>query len=208
MQRPVRFVFAAMLILGAMASMVLAQPGHDHDKFHDRIEILTVWKMMEALDLDRATAEKMIEIRKKYLEKKKDLSRSLGEDFKELRRLLKDSSDTASEKKLAAMVSSIKDKRKQIQALWDEQYNEVSKILSVRQQAELVVFLREFRRELEAIMRPPPPPPPHHRGDGPGGFMGPPPPPKEEGHFQGRPPGPPPVGRDLPDEADDPVVER
>jgi len=210
-----------MLMLGAAASLLYAQPRHDPDKFQDRVEVLTIWKMMEALDLDRATADKMIQIRKKYLERKKELTRSVKDDFRKLRKLLRDPSDTPSEEDLAAMVSSIKEKRKQIQALWDEQYNEVSKILSVRQQAELVLFLREFRSELEAIMRPPPPPPPHHHpGDGSHGGMGPPPPPppRMEGDRQqgppsarmgeGHRPGPPPAALDLPDEADDPIGER
>ena len=44
-------------------------------KFEERLELLTMWKMMEALNLDKPTAEKIMEIRHKFVGQRKALQR-------------------------------------------------------------------------------------------------------------------------------------
>jgi Spy/CpxP family protein refolding chaperone len=179
-------VLVALLLAGT-SSLSYAQPPAKpakSDKTQEWLEIVTMWKMMEALDLDKATAEKILEIRHKYLGKRKDLHSSLTQDLKALKQRLAEAT-AADDKELARLLSDIRDKRKKLMELWDLQYDEVSKILTTKQQAELVIFLKESRKELESILAPGgvpaerPGPPNHNRSP-----YGPPPMPPP------RPPGP------------------
>ena len=103
--------------------------------------------------LSRDVAEGL-EIRRRYLEKKRTLRNDLQADFRRLRDLLGESSGTVSEETLKQVLTTIREKRNKLQSLWGEQYDEVSKVLSVRKQAQLMLFLKDFRREIRSLLRP------------------------------------------------------
>jgi Spy/CpxP family protein refolding chaperone len=198
MNRTAPIIAAIVVVLWCAAASPAPPDEPDRSKAGERVEILRMWKMMEALDLDKATADKIFEIRRKFVAEKKRLEQDVAEDFRRMRQLLREAPDKTDERELERLLKSIGEKRKKIEALWNQQYDDVSKVLSIRQQAELMLFLKDFNRQLRSLMQPPgthghgqPP----HMGKGRRG-MGPPMPP-------GGPPGPPPPGR--PDESDDPV---
>jgi hypothetical protein len=123
-------------------------------KLEERIELLTMWKMMEALNLDKPTAEKIMEIRRKFVNPRKALQVEIREEFRTLRELLRENPTKAVDDELEKTLGRIRDKRLTIKGLFDEQYTEVSKVLSVRQRAELVLFLKDFHKEIRSILRP------------------------------------------------------
>jgi|GEM_PF-271110 len=139
--------------LGGTGSVMGADPPKDRDKFHDRIETLTMWRMMDALDLDRGTADKIFEIRHKFLAQRKELRASLNDDIDNLKKILANPPKATDDKELSQLIAGIREKRKKLQALQDEQYTEVSKVLTVRQQAQLILFFKEFLHELRGMMR-------------------------------------------------------
>lgn len=155
MQRLFGLILGMVMTLAGLAYGHGPELGKDSDKARDRIEILAAWKMMEALDLDNATSEKVLEIRRRFVAKRKELQKSMEEDFTKLKSLLKEPAKGGEEKELAATLERIRAERMQLKDLWIEHYDEVSKVLTVRQQAELVLFLRNFRKELHGLMRPP-----------------------------------------------------
>lgn len=126
--------------------------SHDNDKLQDRIETITIWKMMEAVDLDRGTADKIMEIRHKFLVQRKEIAKSLGNDFKSLSRLVK-SPGSENNAEIQRLLTDIRQKRQKLRDLWDQQYTEVSKVLTLQQQAKLVLFLKDFQRELRMMLR-------------------------------------------------------
>lgn len=153
--RAIAVVLVALVLMGA-GGVSSAEPTgkfNKGDKAQERLEIITMWKMMEALDLDKATADKILEIRQKFLATRKELHSALTQDMKVLKQKL-DQTTAADDKELARLLVDIRDKRKKLMELWDLQYDQVSKILTTRQQAELVIFLKEFRKELRSILRP------------------------------------------------------
>lgn len=184
-------VLTLVTVIGS-AIGVCAGGEERRDKRQERIETLTMWKMMEALDLDKATADKIFQIRQRYLSERKELRKAVRRDFQRLRYLLRESSERPRDEELERLLTSIRNNRKDLRELWEKQYNEVAKVLTVRQQAELVLFLKEFRNELRLMLGrghrreglPPPPqgpgmPPPvgsRFRG-GPNAPQAPPPPP-------------------------------
>jgi hypothetical protein len=152
-----RFVIGSFIImcLLAFAGIAVGLEREQRDaKFEERLELLTMWKMMEALNLDKPTAEKIMEIRHKFVEQRRALQRQIGNDFRTLRQLLRDTAGKTSDDELAKVLSRIRENRLKIKGLFDEQYNEVSKVLTIRQRAELVLFLKDFHKDIRAILRP------------------------------------------------------
>jgi hypothetical protein len=180
-------MIAALVLAGAQGVYAQERPKNLH-KFHDRLEWMTMWKLMEALDLDKPTADKVYEIRRKFLGQRKELVREIGAEIQSLRQLLQDKSGNVTDQMLAQKIQTIRQDRKKLDALMDEQFAEVSKILTVRQQAKLVVFIKDFREEIRSMFRRPKP------ADSPpveGGFGPPPlpnsPPPLAPGTAPGKP---------------------
>ncbi|MGO9117032.1 MAG: Spy/CpxP family protein refolding chaperone [Desulfomonilaceae bacterium] len=156
-------IVAGFLLAGSAASFC-SETARPQDKFDPRLEVPTVWKMMGVLNLDKPTAEKVIEIRRKFIVERKALQKETAQDFQKLRQLLREDSSKATDDELAGVLQSISDKRLKIQVLFDEYYNEVSKILSIRQRAELVLLLKDFHKEIRPILqRPGPPGLPHDK---------------------------------------------
>jgi Spy/CpxP family protein refolding chaperone len=136
----------------------------DLDKAIDHFEMLIMWRMMDALDLDKATAQKVFAIRRKFTEEQKTTIKELGTEMEELRSLLQEDTFEPNEKELSRIVTSIRDKRRRLESLRDRQYDEISHVLTLVQQAQLLIFTKDFQDEIRAFIRqpmmPPPGPPP------------------------------------------------
>ncbi|HMK34744.1 MAG TPA: hypothetical protein VK463_06740 [Desulfomonilaceae bacterium] len=152
-----RSIVAALLALILMGVAVNAQAdpagkAEPVDKFQERLETLITWKMMEALDLDRTTADKVLAIRYKFLAQRKELQKGLAQDYATLKRIVNQDS-AVDDKELAQVLADVRDKRKKLRQVWDEQLDEVSTVLSLKQQAQLVLFFNDFRKEFKSLLR-------------------------------------------------------
>jgi hypothetical protein len=61
MQKLIMGVVAAGILLLGVSAAVCAERPEAQDKIEERLEIITAWKMMERLNLDPPTAEKIPE---------------------------------------------------------------------------------------------------------------------------------------------------
>jgi hypothetical protein len=154
---------------------ILGTP-RDVDKAIEHFEMGIMWRMMEALDMDKTTAEKVFDVRRRFAEEQKAIFQELAKEMESLRAKLQEKTAQPNEKKLLGFINSIRDKRKRLESLRDRQYDEISQVLSVVQQAQLLIFTKEFRDEIRAFVhRPlmpaggPPPPPPGMGADPLGG---------------------------------------
>jgi Spy/CpxP family protein refolding chaperone len=157
MCRIISVILAVGMTLVGAISLFAAGPESkgDRDKVQDRMETLAMWRMIEALDLDQPTANKLLAIRHSFLSQRKSLQRGLSEDFQGLRKQLSDTSKPADEQELTRLLQDIRDKRKELQGLRDQQYDAVSKVLTVRQRAQLVLFFKDFHKEVRSLLRSP-----------------------------------------------------
>ena len=149
-----RFITAVVLvglILAGPGSVFSAEPKGEREKIEDRIESFATWEMLGALNLDQATADKVLAIRHKFATQKKELNRALGEDLAKLRQLLKEDPKSVREQELAETVARVRETRKKLRELKDERVNEVSKVLTVRQQAQLILFFHDFWRQMRGM---------------------------------------------------------
>ncbi len=144
-------ILTSLISSGGSTSWAGADNIPEKETPRQRLETLAMWKMMESLNLDKATADKIFEVRHKFLGKRKELRKSLDEDFNRLNAALRD--EGAKDKELSTILDGIRLKRRQIISLHDEQYDDVSKILTVRQRAELVLFLKEFQKQIRGLLR-------------------------------------------------------
>jgi Spy/CpxP family protein refolding chaperone len=149
MRKTVLLLCLAALFLGA-SSVRAERPWGNDEKPQERLEIITMWKLMEALNLDKPTADKIFEIRHSFLDRRKQLKKALGEDLAAIRLRLKESSDS-NDKELEKLLQNLRETRKKLADLHDQQYEEVSKVLTLRQRAELVLFFRDFYHEMRAL---------------------------------------------------------
>jgi Spy/CpxP family protein refolding chaperone len=157
MRRTIAALIAVGVLLVGATSLFATDPEQERyrDKVQDRIETLTMWKLIEALDLDQPTADKLLESRHKFLAQRKSLQKGLSQDFQAIRNQLGDSSKTADETELGRLLADVREKRQELQRLREQQYEDVSKVLTVRQRAQLVLFFKDFRQELRSLLRPP-----------------------------------------------------
>jgi Spy/CpxP family protein refolding chaperone len=193
--RKLTIAIPILVLLALCAATVMAEPPKarkgfgppkDPEKAREHFEMLTMWRMMEALDLDKSTGEKVFEIRRKFTAEKKALMKELGQELETLRTRLQEETAKPDDKDLSGIIKSIRDKRRRLETLHDQQYDEISKVLTVVQQAQLLIFMKDFQDEIRAFIRRPLMPPP---GPPPGGPpLGPPP--------GGPPPGPGGAGSD------------
>ncbi len=139
------------LIWAAYCTNIQAQPGKFREKRESRIEILTMWRLMEELDLDKNTADSIFEIRREFLKKRKQLTKDINHQIEKLKQALDKDNDPDNDKAIKMILGDIKKKRSELMKLWGRQYNEMSKLLTVRQQAKLVIFMKSFRKELRRL---------------------------------------------------------
>ena len=176
------------LIFGLTCLGETRVPGENRRKMQERIELLRKLQMMEKLNLDNKTAEKIFEIRRKYLKDRNEYRQLLRQDFQKLRNLLSAKPSESNDKELKVIVDSIRQKREKLRSGWERQYEEVSKLLTVRQQAELILFLKEFNRSIRALFRKSGPGRPGFERDNLPHKFG-----HERGFPQNGPPAPPPI---------------
>lgn len=167
-----------LVLMSAFACIGSARgPGENREKMQERIELLRKMEIMEKLNLDTETAEKIFQIRRKYLAERKKCLQELRRDFEKLKNLLADKSGSVTDEELKSVLENIWENRKKLRSRWEDQYDRVSEILTVRQQAELILFLKEFRKSIRSLFRGrdhrPPPGPPRMGQGRPGGRFGP-----------------------------------
>lgn len=147
----VSMILVALIVaVGCISSHAQSERRQEMRK---RIELLAMWQMMKELDLDEETAQKIFAIRKRFVDERKAIRAGLRESFRELRQIVDHPPDQASEERLRELLKNIRSKRKELMQLKEKQYEDVAGVLTLRQQAKLVIFLKDFRRRIRSLMR-------------------------------------------------------
>jgi Spy/CpxP family protein refolding chaperone len=141
------------LILGS--SLGWAQPGREsknpHEKAQERIQMIRMYKLTEALKLDRDEAAKFFAITSQYEETKKKLRRELQEDIQRLRTLMRETHPA--DRELRDTISRIKIKNRDLRDIRLKQDEEEINVLKPEQQARYILFQIDFRRDMENMIR-------------------------------------------------------
>lgn len=118
------------------------------DRVRKRIETVKMWKLTKALDLDEATSAKIFPIFNKYDKRKAEIHKNLREGMREMRMSLKENRTD----QLSGILAQLEDNHRALQSIKNEEWAEMKKILTVEQQARLILFRQEFDREVHKLI--------------------------------------------------------
>lgn len=112
----------------------------------DNISTLYLLRMVQALDLTEAQTAKIFPKVNRVENAKREINRRIGQLLRNIRAALM--RQDAKEEELARMVQEIKNLRGQVKTLEEEMEEFLEQNLSVRQQAEYLIFVQDFLRDL------------------------------------------------------------
>jgi hypothetical protein len=132
-----------------------AQPSRDlqdqREKSRERIQMVRMLKLTEALKLDREAAGRFFAVGAHHEEAKRRIRRDLQDDIQRLRTLTRDLN--APERELRETVLRIKNRKKDLNDQNNRQMEEELGLLRPDQQARYILFTIDFHREMEGILR-------------------------------------------------------
>lgn len=112
----------------------------------DNISTLYLLRMVQALDLTEEQTAKIFPKVNRVENAKREINRRIGQLLRNIRAALM--RQDAKEEELARMVQEIKNLRGQVKTLEEEMEEFLEQNLSVRQQAEYLIFVQDFLRDL------------------------------------------------------------
>ncbi len=152
--RTIRY-FIALIMLSS--PVVLSQPGPGpgqgpmREKIRQRIKTIKIWQLTEAVGLTPEQSEKFFPVYNKHQEA---IHNHESEKQEALRRLssLTDDPD-ASDDDINKAMTKIDDFIRRSMEMRQDYMDEISSVLSLRQQGKLFVFEENFKRKIQEIMR-------------------------------------------------------
>ena len=112
----------------------------------DNISTLYLLRMVQALDLTEEQTAKIFPRVNRVEKEKREINRRIGQLLRNIRAALV--RQDANEEELARMVREIKGLREKVKSLEEELEEFLAQNLSVRQQAEYLIFVQDFFRDL------------------------------------------------------------
>jgi hypothetical protein len=118
------------------------------EKLRKRVEAIKMWKLTQTLDLDEKTAAKIFPLMHKYDKKRADVQHSVRESIRELKETLRSHDDS----RLSAILQNLENYHRKLKEMEEEEWKDLKSILSIEQQAKLVLFKMNFEREIRKII--------------------------------------------------------
>ncbi len=147
----VRFISLFVFILVFVQADAFGQQRHQRmQEGRDRLETLRQVKMIETLNLDDETAARLTVFYNRHQERMRELHREIDGLIDELERAI---DEDQPEDVLRQIRSNIDERRDSIHGNRNSLYRELENVLTPRQVAKLVVFERNFNRDMRQIMR-------------------------------------------------------
>lgn len=122
-----------------------------HEKTWERVHMIRMLKLSEALKMERDQAARFFAVENQYEDTKTKARRELHEDIHKLRNLVRE--PNPSERELRDTVNRIKNRKKDLDDLMNKQTDEELTLLRPDQQARYILFTIDFRREMENLIR-------------------------------------------------------
>ncbi|MBF0487675.1 MAG: hypothetical protein HQK98_05885 [Nitrospirae bacterium] len=148
-------VVAVLAVLGCFA-LIQADSGakdgvksKEMSEFRQKIKALKKKKIVEALALNKDTADKVLSVIDKYDSKIHESMRSMRDDIKSLKKAVAENKDDAAKR---AIIDKITQSRKDLISLKQAEMDELKGILSVDQQARYILFSIDFHMAIRKIM--------------------------------------------------------
>ncbi|MBF0553336.1 MAG: hypothetical protein HQK96_02125 [Nitrospirae bacterium] len=149
------FVIAVLAALGCFA-LTQADPGvkgsvrsKEMSEMRQKIKALKKKKIVEALALNKDSADKVLSVIDKYDGKMHESMRSMRDDIRNLKKAVDDKKDDAAKK---AIIDKITQNRKELISLKQAEMDELKGVLTIEQQAKYILFSVDFHRTIRKIV--------------------------------------------------------
>ncbi|MBF0456774.1 MAG: hypothetical protein HQK99_02645 [Nitrospirae bacterium] len=152
------FILAAAVVMLGCFTLVQANPPEnvkDNVKakemaaMRQKIQALKKKRLVETLALNKELADKVFSIIDKHDSKAHELMHSMRDDIKNLKKAVDDKKDDTAKK---AIIDKIAQTRTELIALKQAQIDDLKAVLSVDQQAKLILFSIDFQRTIRKIV--------------------------------------------------------
>jgi Spy/CpxP family protein refolding chaperone len=152
---PIAFLIVATLVLSSV-TIAHAEWGKgkhgkvDKQKMKDRVELIKMWKLTEALDLDQETAMKLFPLLNDFDGKKLALRKKRGATMKQMNEeLKKEATDSAA---LRRMIEEFKKNERDLTELRMERIDALSKVLSDEQIARMIALAPKIESRIRELV--------------------------------------------------------
>lgn len=153
MRPSLRMLAACVTALTLMAVGGLAHADREgkRDKIREKLREMRMARLIEELDLDEATAAKLLPKVNSYYEKMGDVQKDTGEARRNLRGLL--DAEKVDDAQVNKLIDRMLANREKVHQLENDMIKDVRKILKPAQVAKLIVVLPRINRGLEKKVR-------------------------------------------------------
>ena len=126
-------------------------PPRQEVRVRERIKMLRTWRLIEALDLTEEQSEEFFPLLKGFDRRQEELKERKADLALKLGRIA--ASESSTEKELGEAIEAYRETDAKLREECDRFYDEVADVLTLRQQARLLVFEERFRERLIGILR-------------------------------------------------------
>ena len=149
---------AALLMVFPLGSAPWGQPEElplpppdQEPRVKERIKMLRTWRLIETLDLTEEQSEEFFPLLKAFDRRQEELKERKADLALKLGRIA--SSESSTEKELREAIQAYRKTDAKLREDCGRFYDEVADVLTLRQQARLLVFEERFRERLIGILR-------------------------------------------------------
>ena len=147
-------VWLSLILFLGLTSMTQGQPPPAHpdshmqerEKIRENIETLRMWKLLDILNLTSEQSTRFLPVLKEFQDAKRNFRDTRRELFRQLESDLQ--SEKIDEKRLQANLANLEGARKEFQREWEKFLERSGEILTLEQQAKLMLFEERFERRL------------------------------------------------------------
>jgi len=127
------------------------RPSLKREEARDKIKMLRTWRLIDELDLTDEQSARFFPIMKEFDRRQEELNHGRRRIINELVDVLRE--EKPSEKKLQEKIAAIRKNGAQLRKNREDFFDKAAKILSLKQQAQLILFQERFERNLKDIIR-------------------------------------------------------
>ena len=143
-----RLMFSVVVVM-VTAAACLAQERPRFGMNKERMHLIKLWRLVDELEVDEEQAATFFPVWSKHERERKEILERRKEAAEELSKLL----DAGSDKKVEDQLHKVRDIDSELQVL-DRQFKErLSGVLSISQEARLLLFEDRFRIDLRHLVR-------------------------------------------------------
>jgi len=125
-------------------------PPEKREQLRRDIENMRIWKMTQFLELSTEQSTKFFPIFNDFQSKREKFEEEQGEMMRRLGELVE--SEEEHESEIKRLMSGLVKNRERMVSRQDEFRREAGKVLSLKQQAKLIIFEERFRREMHRMI--------------------------------------------------------